>query len=62
MIVQNKLKETKNDLLKRLLEDGHIRANKANGDNIFTSICVDRTSNLIKDKTKVLNVNFKENE
>ena len=62
LIVQNKLKETTNDVLKSLLEDGHIRVNMATGDNIFTAICVDRKSNLIEDKTKVFTCEIEEEE
>ena len=62
LIVQNKLKETTNDVLKSLLEDGHIRVNMATGDNIFTAICVARKSNLIEDKTKVFTCEIEEEE
>ena len=62
LIVQNKLKETTNDILKSLLEDGHIRVKMATGDNIFTAICVGRKSNLIEDHTKVFTCEIEEEE
>ena len=62
LIVQNKLKESTKDILKSLLEDGHIRVNMATGDNIFTAICVARKSNLIEDKTKVFTCEIEEEE
>ena len=62
LIVQNKLKTTTNYILKSLLEDGHIRVKMATGDNIFTAICVARTSNLIEDKTKIYTCEIEEEE
>jgi len=62
LIVQNKLKTTTNYVLKSLLEDGHIRVKMATGDNIFTAICVARTSNLIEDKTKIYTCEIEEEE
>ena len=62
LIVQNKLKETTKDVLKSLLEDGHIRVKMATGDNIFTAICVARKSNLIEDQTKVYSCDIEEEE
>ena len=62
LIVQNKLKETTNEVLKSLLEDGHIRVKMATGDNIFTAICVARKSNLIEDHTKVYTCEIEEEE
>ena len=62
LIVQNKLKETTNDVLKSLLDDGHIRVKMATGDNIFTAICVARKSNLIEDATKVFTCEIDEEE
>ncbi len=62
LIVQNKLKDTTKDVLKSLLEDGHIRVKMATGDNIFTAICVARKSNLIEDQTKVYSCDIEEEE
>ena len=62
LIVQNKLKETTSEVLKSLLEDGHIRVKMATGDNIFTAICVARKSNLIEDDTKVFTCEIEEEE
>lgn len=62
LIVQNKLKETTKNVLKSLLEDGHIRVKMATGDNIFTAICVARKSNLIEDDNKVFTCDIEEEE
>ena len=62
LIVQNKLKETTNDVLKSLLEDGHIRVKMATGDNIFTAICVGRKSNLIEENKKIYTCEIEEEE
>ena len=62
LIVQNKLKTTTKDVLKSLLEDGHLRVKMATGDNIFTAICVARKSNLIEDQNKVFTCEIEEEE
>ncbi len=47
LIVENKLKESTNRILKQLNEEANLKIKMATGDNILTAICVGRKSNLI---------------
>ena len=60
LIVQNKLKLPTNPTLKKLVEDAHIRAVMATGDNIMTAVCVGRRSNLVESTATVYSCEIEE--